>query len=675
MDAMKAPGHFRAGNLALVDSFQSREREREGADGERVRSLTVMALTRDGQIRGPHCGAFLIPPALRWSVHCIALAICNGRRRSFQVLKEMIKIGLYRLTCYASVKILFSRDSKWIAILVALVLAGTVFPPWLKVSAKGASPERIIVGTVRDDEGILPGAVVRIQTTEHSAVTGSKGEFELAVPESFSGPVKLTAWAKGYYISGPVEVSPGGKEVTISLHRHGKWDNREYTWLPSVRPAGSSEKQACSECHYRGNAASGPVLPVDEWLRDAHSQSAVNPRFLTIHSGTDMSGRRSPSTRYKRTSDQMLVPLPPDPEEPYYGPGFKLDQPNHTGNCAACHAPAAAVNDPLSTNPLAVQGVGAEGVSCDFCHKIWDVSLDPATGLPFPDRAGVLSYEFRRPFNGHQFFAGPLDDIAPGEDTYSRLQKRSQFCAPCHFGVFEGTVVYDSFGEWLRSPYSREGNGKTCQDCHMPSTGAEYFAISEKGGLKRDPNTIFSHRMPGAKDLDLLQNAVSLSLEAEQVPEGIRVRTKVVNDRTGHHVPTDSPLRHLMLIVRAYGSDGTTLSLKSGPVLPEWCGSGKPADGYYAGLPGKVYAKLLEEIWTGVSPTGAYWNPTRIVMDTRLGAFESDTGEFFFAAPDSGDVRIEAVLLYRRAYKKLMDLKGWIDPDIVMESAAVTIIH
>jgi hypothetical protein len=443
--------------------------------------------------------------------------------------------------------------------------------------------------------------------------------------------------------------------------------------LPSFRSTGSGENQGCSECHLRGKVASGPVLPVDEWLKDAHSQSAVNPRFLTMHAGTDMSGRRSPANGYRRLNDFMLVPLPPDPKKPYYGPGYKLDFPNYAGNCAACHAPAAAINDPLNTNPIAIQGVGAEGVNCDFCHKIYDVRLDPATGLPFPEKAGVLSYEFRRPFKGHQLFAGPLDDIAPGEDTYSKLQKSSQFCAPCHFGVFGDTVVYDSFGEWLRSPYSREETGKTCQDCHMPSTGAEFFAGPEKGGRKRDPKTIVSHRMPGAKDLDLLQNAVSLSLEAKNLPEGIWVRTKIVNDRAGHSIPTDSPLRHLILVVRAYGGDGSKLSLKKGAVLPEWCGSGDPAKGYYAGLPGKAYAKLLEEIWTGISPTGAYWNPTRIAMDNRLKAFESDAGEFLFVAPNSGDVRIEAVLLYRRAYKKLMELKGWNDPDIIMESAVVSI--
>jgi hypothetical protein len=583
----------------------------------------------------------------------------------------MIKISLSPRTCYDSARIPSLRDLKWILVVGVFVLAGIVVRPWLLGSAKEASPERIIRGAVRGGEGALPGAVVRIQTTEHSAVAGSKGEFELTVPKSFSGPVKLTAWAKGYYIGGPVEASPGGKEVTITLHRHSQWDNREYEFQSAI----SGDKQGCSECHLRGNAASGPALPVDEWLKDAHSQSALNPRFLTMHAGTDMSGRRSPPTRYRHTSDLRLVPLPPDTEAPYYGPGYKLDFPNYNGDCAACHVPAAAINGPLSTNPAGIQGVDAEGVTCDFCHKIWDVRLDPSTGLPFPERAGVLSYEFRRPFKGHQFFAGPLDDIAPGEDTYSKVQKSSQFCAPCHFGVFWDTVVYDSFGEWLRSPYSREGKGKTCQDCHMQGAGAEFFASPEKGGLKRNPKTIVSHRMPGARDLDLLQNAVSLSLEAEQLPEGIRVRTKIVNDRTGHHVPTDSPLRHLILIVRAYGSDGSQLSLKSGPVLPEWCGAGKPADGNYAGLPGKGYAKLLEEIGTGVSPTAAYWNPTRILMDTRLAAFQSDAGEFLFIAPNSGNVQIEAVLLYRRAYKKLMDLKGWSEPDIIMESAAVSVFQ
>ncbi len=567
------------------------------------------------------------------------------------------------------------RIGPWAVVMaVVAAFAWTAFGSLSPQTKQGGPSGGSIEGFVRDEGGRgVPSAVVRIQTTEHCAVTGSGGTFDLAVPDLLKGPVKITAWAKGYFISGPVEAMPGEREVMVVLHRHSDADNPDYEWLPSRPSAGSEENQGCSECHLRGNVGTGPPLPVDEWSEDAHSQSAANPRFLSLYSGTDMSGRRSPPTRYMHIRDYGTFPLQPDKNETYFGPGYKLDYPEHAGNCAACHLPVAATNAPYDTDPTGVSGVGAEGVNCDFCHKIWNVRLDPVTGLPFPNRPGALSYEFRRPFEGHQFFAGPLDDIAPGEDTYSELQKRSQICAPCHFGVFWDTTVYNSFGEWLASPYSDAETGKTCQDCHMPNSGAEFFARAEKGGLKRHPLTIFSHKMPGARDRNLLENAVTMTLEAGRSADGIRVKTTILNDLTGHHVPTDSPLRHLILVVRAYGEGGDELALKTGPVLPEWCGSGDAADGGYAGFPGKVFVKLLQEAWTGFAPTAAYWNPTRVVMDTRLGAFETDVGEFLFAAPDRAEVRIEAALLYRRAFKNLMELKGWNEPDIIMESAVISL--
>jgi hypothetical protein len=567
-----------------------------------------------------------------------------------------------------------SRMVAWAAFLVVVVLAGASLRSLSQTSGQGRVPGRTVGGVVRDDNGGVPGAVVRIQATEHSALSASDGSFELTIPDSFGGRLKLTAWAKGYFIGGPVEASFGQKDLTISIHRHSDMDNPDYAWLPSLRSTGSGENQGCAECHFRGKTRPGPALPVDEWLEDAHSLSAGNPRFLSLYSGTDLEGRRSPLTLYRHTQDYGTFPLAPDMNETYYGPGYKLDFPEHAGNCSACHLPAAAVNAPYDTDPTGASGVGAEGVSCDFCHKIWDVKLDPVTGLPFKNRPGVLSFAFRRPFEGHQFFAGPLDDIAPGEDTYSELQKRSQICAPCHFGVFWETTVYGSFGEWLRSPYSDSETGKTCQDCHMPSSGANVFVRPEKGGLERDPGTIVSHKMPGALDRTLLENAVTMTVEAERSSDGIRVRTKIVNDLTGHHVPTDSPLRHLILIVRAVDEGGRELELSAGPTLPEWCGDGDPKDGCYAGLPGKAFIKLLEEAWTKISPTAAYWNPTRVVMDTRLGAFESDVSEYVFKTPeDARAVGVKAVLLYRRAYKDLMDRKGWTDPDIVMESVSCLI--
>jgi hypothetical protein len=523
-----------------------------------------------------------------------------------------------------------------------------------------------ISGRVLDEQGPVAGAVVRVQTTENSTVADVNGMFTLSGLDADS-TVTVTAWKSGYYIAGVQEVVPGTDGVEIHLEAHADSDNPDYAWLPSHYYPGQGEGQGCAECHSNMKTEISFALPVDEWLLDAHSQSAINPRFLSMYSGSDLEGHKSPDTRYATSKDYGTFPLLPDPTQLYYGPGYKLDFPETEGNCAACHTPAASVNDPYGVDPMGVSGVAAEGVSCDFCHKIWDVKLDPTSGLPYPNMPGVLSYEFRRPPEGHQFFAGPLDDVAPGEDTYSALQTQSQFCAPCHFGVFWDSVIYNSFGEWLESPYSDPESGQSCQDCHMPPLGVTHFALLEAGGQERDSSTIFSHRMPGASDEELLQNAVSMAVEAQREGEKIIVEVNVTNDQTGHHIPTDSPLRHLILLVKVSSPDGELLTQTEGATIPDYGGVGNSARGYYSGLPGKIYAKVLIELWTEISPSGAYWNPTRIVSDNRLAALETDSTTYVFAAPQNGEVTVRTSLLFRRAFIELMDQKGWDIPDIVME--------
>jgi len=102
-------------------------------------------------------------------------------------------------------------------------------------------------------------------------------------------------------------------------------------------------------------------------------------------------------------------------------------------------------------------------------------------------------------------------------------------------------------------------------------------------------------------------------------------------------------------------------------VLPDWAGVGDPNQGYYAGLPGKAFAKVLEEFWTEISPSGAYWNPTRVLSDNRLAAFATDASIYTFAAEADGEVTVEATLLFRRAFIRLKAQKSWEFPDIVME--------
>ena len=200
----------------------------------------------------------------------------------------------------------------------------------------------------------------------------------------------------------------------------------------------------------------------------------------------------------------------------------------------------------------------------------------------------------------------------------------------------------------------------------MPSTGVTHFARPDQGGLERDPATIFSHRMPGALDEVLLQNAVTMAATARREGEAVVVQVAVTNDQTGHHVPTDSPLRHLILLVHATDSQGNALSLQDGPTVPEW-------GGVQAGMPGKAYAKVLEELWTEISPSGAYWNPTRVLSDNRLAAFATDASTYTFAAPQAGEATIEVSLIYRRAFAQVMAQKGWAVPDIVMERETVVL--
>ncbi len=482
-----------------------------------------------------------------------------------------------------------------------------------------------ISGTVRDAQGPVEGAVVRIQASSTADTTDADGKYLLQnlVPDQ---AVRISAWAHGYYITGGLAVDPGSDSVDFVLTPIHLADHPDYEWVSAFSESPGAGN--CQNCH------AGPEknLPFDEWIQDAHAHSVDNIRFQTMYAGTDVNGNRSPATRFGYNRDYGQFPLAPDPDMLYYGPGYKLDFPEAAGNCAACHAPAAAIDAPYQTDPSALEGVGAEGIGCDFCHKVWDVTLNPSTGMPYDNRPGVLSFQFRRPPGGHQYFAGPLDDIAPGEDTCTPVQRESRYCAPCHFAKFWDVTVYNSFGEWLESPYSDPANGQTCQDCHMPAGLSDHFALPAQGGLQRDPQSLFSHRMPGARDESLLRNAVTMTADARRKPQGITVNVRITNDKTGHHVPTDSPLRHLILVVEACDADGRPLTQTSGPELPDWCGQGDKADGCYAGLPGKTYAKILEEAWTGVSPTGAYWNMTRLVSDNRIAAFASDESAYTFEA-------------------------------------------
>jgi hypothetical protein len=558
--------------------------------------------------------------------------------------------------------------------------------PQPTTAAKQVALPSTLSGIVADGSGPVAGAIVQLQGTPNKTLTDETGAFTLTNITSTT-PVVVTGWSAGHYV-GWATVDPaapgwkGGKDIQITIRPLPQKDNSQYGWFSFEGVNGSA---ACGLCHRE----------YTEWQADAHAHAATNPHFLNVYTGTDVNGNPGQPVQFGYST----VPQPPDPNKPYYGPGFRLDNPSRAGNCATCHTPVAS-KSPNTMNcawsgchtdltieraagridrpalPVNLTGNAAEGISCEFCHKIGSVILDPKTGMPLPDMPGILSYQLHRPeHESDQVFFGTVVDVSR-PDSYLPLLSKSEFCAGCHFGVMGGvvgmgevtggTVIYNSYGEWKDSPYSNPDTGKTCQDCHMPVSAANWMVKAERGGITRDYAPMHLHTMPGAGDKNLLQNAVTMTSSAQVSGGLLQVQVSITNDKTGHDVPTDAPMRSVMLVVQARDASGNPLPLQEGSVNPDFAGD-------YAGVPGKTFAKVLKDDWTGETPTSAFWRPVTIVEDNRIQALATDTSRYTFRAPPGTAVTVNVQLIYRRSFYVLMQQKGWTDPDILMEHETIQV--
>jgi hypothetical protein len=187
----------------------------------------------------------------------------------------------------------------------------------------------------------------------------------------------------------------------------------------------------------------------------------------------------------------------------------------------------------------------------------------------------------------------------------------------------------------------------------------------------------FDHNMMSAgsdaSDESMIKDAVraEVKLKYEGGSNTVNVRVKLENVKAGHKIPTDSPLRQLILVVTATDQFEYPLVQVKGDVLPDWLGSSTPAmsqngvDGY-AGKSGNVFASVLVEDATGVSPTASYWKKTSLVSDTRLSPRDPRTLNYAFTVPDLGEIHVNVKLIYRHAFFDLMDQKDWLRPDILL---------
>jgi hypothetical protein len=99
---------------------------------------------------------------------------------------------------------------------------------------------------------------------------------------------------------------------------------------------------------------------------------------------------------------------------------------------------------------------------------------------------------------------------------------------------------------------------------------------------------------------------------------------------------------------------------------------GAPADGHYAGLAGKGFAKVLTDLieypadrargrqFSPMVPA-PYWRPTLVASDTRIPAEAIDRSEYRFQRPSStasaGPLTARVRLIYRRTFRSWAQLE------------------
>lgn len=494
-----------------------------------------------------------------------------------------------------------------------------------------------VVGQVVDDstEEPIAGGIVSVQASDIQTGTDATGAFELA--DAVGQDLVIVAGAKGYFYASATVNSP---EVGLELRLEPvpQVDDPWYTF---------SSPEQCKVCH---------AQQYEQWFGSPMSKAGLNAWVYDIYDGTGTGTTELPGFVYLRDS----VHAAGNPES----------------ECASCHQP-----EPWARNPFIALGDYEtptpgmrHGVACDLCHRIADIDT---TKPNFPGiYPGVVS--LTRPVGADvtwKVMYGVLGDVSfmrPGwmQASY-QPQLKSEICAACHQdkndpdldGNFEsenGIISEPTYLEWLDSEYSDPSSAvhAECVDCHMPPTGAA--AACDRIRLARPDGDVRSHHIVGTT-AEFLENAVTMMMDARIEGDQVEVNVAIDNDRTGHHVPTGVTIRNMILLVEAWQTDdGTALEHTGEQTIHPLGGVGDAGvdEGYYAGLPGKLYGKI-NIAGNGTSPT-FFTDAVAIVEDNRIPALAIDETSYSFALPaDAGEIRVRARLIYRRSWRALVDAKQW----------------
>ncbi len=476
-----------------------------------------------------------------------------------------------------------------------------------------------IRGRVVDENGPVRGARVGVRGSPHRGVTDVGGQF--AIPtHGAKAPLRVVASRPGARIAGAAWRGDS-EPLVLRLEYPAAYDSSHYAWIASAPDPAHPEQ--CGNCH-------GEIYR--QWSKSGHARSAVNPYFRNLYDGTDWHGNEN------------------------LGLSLLDEAPEASGVCFSCHVPSLKPDVTEVSDLRKTGGVAREGVHCDYCHKVAEVTLDQL-GLDH----GRFATRLLRPASGQQVFFGPVDDDDRGNSVYSPLYRKSEYCAPCHEGLVLGTHAYGEYSEWLASPYARQGI--QCQDCHMARMTGLRDSASLAAVAQTDTKAVAVHG-PTRDLAQRLRSHLGLSVTGSQKNDSLDLTVELRVRNVGHRMPTGYPDRALLLWVSATDADGTELPLLDGPRLPPVAGLGDPREGNLAGQPGQMYAKSLEGL-DGTQPV-PYWRPNRIAFDTRLQPDQSDRVRFRFGRPE-GVPFVSVRLVYRRFPKAMAEQKGWPDNDLEIQ--------
>lgn len=557
------------------------------------------------------------------------------------------------------------KPSITLTLLVASALAFYFIRPGSAEIASNSNLSGVITGHVMSKYGPVANARVRIAGDDNYELSDINGQFILQYPHGAGNKIKVTAGKEGWFNNEQIDFGYG-RTKEIFLNPVYMADHAGYQFISPV---------TCSRCH---------IELTRYWDQSKMAHTTSNPKVLDMYYGTDA---------YKREDIQ---------------PGYRLDNPRSNGNCATCHAPSAAASSPWSqdlNSVLRSPRTEWDGISCDYCHKIRKVIQDktkPSGVAPILERQSASKGSSILVF-------GPYDDVVapPMAATYNPLLEQGEFCSMCHghfeplgankswdyrkiysaeewqgFGLDDGGLLpiqttYQEWKQWQDQLSSDDPNkGKTCQDCHLSwrKKMLPYGNYVVDGmartmwATKRSPKTIHPHHFEGGTEAQL-KTALSMEMEGEITGQILKIRVFITNTNGGHWVPTGEPMRSVMLVLKPVDSNGESLKMVNGSRLPEWTGTGTVDEGNYSGLPGKVFAKVLQDDMGNIHVP--FWRATGIASDTRIRPKDSTILTFEFALEDPDDEpTVEADLIYRPVIRPLSKQKSWTVKDILITSIA-----